>query len=156
MIETEAVVVRTDGPFAYVKAQRKASCGGCGGTSCGTSTLAGFFEGRAPLYRARNTIGAQAGDRVMVGLEDGALLKGTLAVYLVPLLFVFAGAILGGHLAASPEMKDGYSMAGALAGLVAGSLWMRVLAGLAGHRFQPVILNRISDSVVHFVEVGRR
>lgn len=153
MIETEAVVVRIEHAIAYVQVERKSSCSGCTESSCGTSVLANFFGKRTPLYGASNEVGAKVGDRVVVGLNESALFKGTLLLYLFPLLLLFVGAVAGSALAATAEVKDGYSVAGAFIGLVAGSLGLKLLSsniGL-GRQFQPVILSRMVDMPVSVV-----
>lgn len=153
MIETEAIVVKVEHAVAYVQAERKSSCSGCSESSCGTSVLANFFGQRTPLYRASNEVGAKVGDRVVVGMDESALFKGTLLLYLFPLLFLFVGAVAGGALAVSAELKDGYSVAGALVGLVVGFLGLKFLSSKTGmgRRFQPVILSRMVNMPVRVV-----
>lgn len=153
MIETEAVVVKTENAVAYVQAERKSSCSGCSESSCGTSVLANFFGQRTPLYRASNEVGAKVGDRVVVGLDESALFKGTLLLYLFPLLLLFAGAVAGSALAVSAAVEDGYSAAGAFIGLAAGFLGLKFLSARMGmgRRFQPVILSRMVDMPVRVV-----
>lgn len=155
MIETQAVVVKIEDSVAFVQAQRKSSCSGCSESSCGTSVLADFFGQKAPLYRARNEVGAKVGDRVVIGLEESALFKGTLLLYMLPLLLLFLGAISGSALAATEDARDGYSVAGAAIGLAAGFFWLKILSAKigAGGKFQPVILSRVAGTPVRFVEL---
>lgn len=161
MIESEGLVVRVEGDSAYIQAQRKSSCGGCAkeGESCGTSTLIGFFDKKTPLYRARNDLGAKVGDRVVIGVEDGVLYQGMLAIYLPPLLLLLAGAIGGQSMAATPAAGEIYAMGGALAGLAAGFFWSRNYSARlsAGGRYQPVILSKVFvGAVVDFHEGGNK
>ncbi len=153
MIETEAIVVKIEHAVAYVQAERKTSCSSCSESSCGTSVLANFFGQRTPLYRASNEVGAKVGDRVVVGLNESAMFKGTLLLYLFPLLLLFAGAAAGSALAGAEEVKDGYSVAGALIGLVAGFLGLKLFSARMGtdRQFQPVILSRMADIPVRVV-----
>lgn len=157
MIETEAIVVKLENAVAYVQAERKSSCSGCSESNCGTSVLANFFGQKAPLYRARNEIGAKIGDRVVVGMNEAGLFKGTLLFYILPLLLLFAGALAGSALAASAEARDGYSVVGAAIGLAAGFLGLKFLSARLGmgEQFQPVILSRIANAPVHFVALER-
>ncbi|GAO36272.1 positive regulator of sigma E, RseC/MucC [Sulfuricella sp. T08] len=155
MIETEAVVVKIEHAVAYVQAERKSNCSSCSESSCGTSVLANFFGKRTPLYRASNEVGAKVGDRVVVGLNESALFKGTLLLYLFPLLLLFVGAVAGSVLAVTADVKDGYSVAGACIGLAAGFLGLKLFSSKMGlaRQFQPVILSRMVDmpvSVVNF------
>lgn len=153
MIETEAVVVKIEHAVAYVQAERKSSCSGCSESSCGTSVLANFFGQKAPLYRASNEVGAKVGDRVVVGMNESALFKGTLLLYLFPLLLLFVGAVAGSALAVTAEVKDGYSVAGAFIGLVVGFIGLKLLSSKMGlgRQFQPVILSRMVDMPVRVV-----
>lgn len=153
MIETEAVVVKTEHAVAYVQAERKSSCSGCSESGCGTSVLANFFGQKTPLYRASNEVGAKVGDRVVVGMNESALFKGTLLLYLFPLLLLFVGAVAGSALAVTADVKDGYSIAGAFIGLVAGFLGLKLLSSKmgVGRQFQPVILSRMVDMPVRLV-----
>lgn len=153
MIETEAVVVKIEHAVAYVQAERKSNCGSCSESSCGTSVLANFFGQRTPLYRASNEVGAKVGDRVVVGMDESALFKGTLLLYLFPLLLLFVGAVAGSALAVTADLKDGYSVAGAFIGLLAGFIGLKLLSAKMGlgKQFQPVILSRMVDMPVRVV-----
>lgn len=155
MIETEAVVVRLEDAVAYVQAERKSGCSGCSESSCGTSVLANFFGQKAPLYRARNEVGAKVGDRVVIGMNESGLLKGTLLLYMLPLLLLFAGAVAGSMLAATADVRDGYSAAGAAIGLMAGFIGLKLFSARPslGKQFQPVILSRIANAPIRFMEL---
>lgn len=152
MVETQAVVIKIEDAVAYVQAERKSSCSGCSESSCGASVLAGFFGQKAPLYRASNEIGAKVGDQVVVGMNESALFKGTLLLYMLPLLLLFIGAVVGNALAATTEASDSYSVIGAAIGLAAGFLGLKLLSARSGlgKQFQPVILSRV-DVPVRFV-----
>lgn len=154
MIETQAVVVKIEDAVAYVQAERKSSCSGCSESSCGTSVLANFFGQKTPLYRARNDVGAKVGDRVVVGVNETALFQGTLLLYLLPLLLLFIGALIGAAMAATAEARDGYAVAGAALGLAAGFAWLKVFSARigSGGRYQPVILSRVMDIPVRPVD----
>lgn len=156
MVETQAVVVKIEDAVAYVQAERKSSCSGCSESSCGTSTLAGFFGRKTPLYRASNEIGAKVGDQVVVGVNESALFKGTLLLYMLPLLLLFIGAVAGNALAAA-DAGEGYAVAGAAVGLAAGFLGLKLLSARSGldKQFQPVILSRV-DVPVRFAGLEGR
>ena len=86
-------------------------------------------------------------------MNESALFKGTLLLYLFPLLLLFVGAVAGSALAATEEVKEGYSVAGAFIGLVAGFLGLKFLSSKMrlGGQFQPVILSRMADTPVRVV-----
>lgn len=160
MIETQAMVVKVEDSVAYVQASKQSACGSCSAGSegsCGTSSLTRFVTKRAPLYRVRNTVDARVGDSVVVGVEEGALLKGSLAVYLSPLLFVVIGAVAAGYLAPTLATGELYSILGAAVGLAVGFVWLRLYSRMiAGNaRLQPVIVRKLStmDRVINIAEV---
>jgi sigma-E factor negative regulatory protein RseC len=95
MIETPARITRLEGGSAWVTSAAPSSCGACGGKGCGSSLFARVLHPDEPEYRVDNPIGAQVGDDVVVGLPDGALLNAAIAGYLVPLLLLLVGAVVG-------------------------------------------------------------
>jgi sigma-E factor negative regulatory protein RseC len=140
MLETPAVVLKTEARSALVEADFAGGCGSgmCAKGGCGTALLAQMFsqKPRAPL-RVANPIDARIGERVIVGVEEGSLLRATLLVYLLPLALFLAGASAGGQAADG----DAPAVLGGLAGLFLGWLaarrWSRRPQG-----GQPVILRR--------------
>jgi sigma-E factor negative regulatory protein RseC len=118
MIETPARVVRVEGATAWVRVESPASCGACGGKGCGSSLYARLLHPREPEYPVANPIAAEAGEAVVVGIEDGAVLRGVAKAYGLPLLLLLAGALLGarwGELAA---------VLGGLVGLLLAAGWL--------------------------------
>lgn len=76
--------------------------------------------------KARNPVNAVAGDEVIIGIDESVLLKGSLYVYIVPLLLMLAGGLFGEVLA--PQWGsdgDGLSLLFGLLGLAGGLLWLR-------------------------------
>jgi sigma-E factor negative regulatory protein RseC len=146
MIEETAHVVEIEGEFAWVETQRQSSCGSCAANKgCGTATLSKVLGQKRTRVRALNRAGAQAGDSVIVGIREDALVRGSLAVYAVPLLMMILGAFLGqafGNAQANPS--EGLTILCGLLGLVAGLWWLRRFARRASSdpRYQPVVLRR--------------
>ena len=134
MIETPARITRVEGDSAWVVSAAPASCGACAGRGCGSSVFARVLHPDEPEYRVDNPIGAQAGEAVVVGLPDGALLGAAISGYLVPLLLLLAGAALGQQLAAEPG-----AVAGGLLGLLLAAIRLRRRTGRAA---SPAILRR--------------
>lgn len=132
MIETPAQVTRVEGRDAWVASRAPSSCGACGGKGCGASVFGRFWHPDEPEYRVGNPIGARAGDTVVVGLPDGALLRAALASYALPLLLLLAGAGLGKLL-----LGELGAVGGGLLGLASAALWLKRYRG-AG--VVPVIL----------------
>jgi sigma-E factor negative regulatory protein RseC len=131
MLETRAIVIRTEGSDAIVEAAHGGGCGACGGSQgCGSGKLAEALCVRPRQFRARNEIGAHAGDEVQVAVADGALLRGALTLYGLPLLLLFIGAISGAHWAGAGAARDAAAASGAAAGLLAGFGLAAILARL--------------------------
>lgn len=115
--ESEALVRSVAGEFAVVEVEALPSaCGKCGEKGgCGKSQAA------PRRYAVRNTVGARVGDRVILSVPEGAVLKAALLSYLMPLVFV-----IGCAAAATAWLGDGLpAVAGAAAGLVAGLAILR-------------------------------
>jgi sigma-E factor negative regulatory protein RseC len=128
MIEESGRVIRTSGDSAWVQTERRSSCGSCSARKgCGTGALAGLFGARLHEVEVHNPIGARPGDEVIVGISESLLVRGSLALYLLPLLSLVAGALLGEGLAPQLGLRGGEAPAilGGVAGLAGGLLWLR-------------------------------
>jgi sigma-E factor negative regulatory protein RseC len=152
MIEERAVILSLDNQSednpsddsksdstATLEIERKIACGLCGQTrGCGNSIWGKLFAHKSSAFKAQNRINAKVGDSVIVGINEKALLKSALLLYLLPLATMFIGAILASQI----HDTNGYAMLGALIGLGLGFVWVK------GHTMsssyfklqQPVIL----------------
>lgn len=150
MIEQTAVVVKLDGEFAWVQAERESSCGNCAvKAGCGTAVLSRVIGNKVARMRAINTVQARVGDTVTIGLKEAAMLKGSVAVYLVPLLFMLLFAISGKVIAGQMQVSaEAMSILFGIAGLVTGGLWLRRFTHRIrdDDRYQPVILRKRSKT----------
>ncbi len=146
MIEESAQVVAAEGDFVWVETQRQSTCGGCAANqACGTATLAKLFGNRRTRVRALNQSGAQVGDSVIIGLDERALIRGSLAVYALPLLALFAGALIGALLSQRWALEgEALTLGLGVLGLVVGLLWLKNFGQRihADKRYQPVVLRR--------------
>jgi sigma-E factor negative regulatory protein RseC len=147
VIEETARVVRTQGCYAWVQTLARRPCDGCVSRSgCGAGTIAGVLGRRPVQVRAVNGLGVGAGDEVVVGLSEGALLAGSLALYLVPLAAFLSASMLGGWMAERWGFggADLWSIAAGLLGLAMGLVWTRRFGSRAAAdlRYAPVILRR--------------
>jgi sigma-E factor negative regulatory protein RseC len=153
MLEAEGVIVKIGQEGVFVETSRASACGSCSSKSgCGTSTLSQILGSKPTTFKVLDPIGAALGERVVIGMEEAALLKSSLLAYLVPLVFLMAGAILGGWLAPA-NLKDAYALGGVVVGLVLGFVVLKWINASAGtqRQFQPVILRRaFSQNFVTF------
>lgn len=151
MIEEDGQVVTVEEEgWAWVETRRPSACGTCAaGQGCGTSLLAGVLGRRKAPVRVINRIGAVAGDRVVIGISESSLVRGSLAIYAVPLLGLFAGALFGQLLSGGhAEYADLAPLLGGSAGFAAGLVWLRRFSRVTGRddRYQPVLLRRQTAS----------
>lgn len=139
MLESPARITRTEGDSAWVVSEAPSSCGACGGKGCGSSLFARLLNPHEPEIRVDNPIGAEAGELVVLGLPEGALLRAAWASYVMPLLMLIAGAGLGQFLGGEPM-----AVWGGLSGLVLAGVWLAGFGrrGRGAALQHPVILRR--------------
>jgi len=148
MIEEQALVTQVNENGIWVETQRKSACGQCSANKgCGTSVLQNVLGNKRTRLRVLSDIPVKTGDEVIIGLQEGAFLKGSFAVYLLPLLFMFIFGLLGETLADQLLLSDSntVSVLCALLGIVIGALWLRRYnrAIQFDKRYQPVILRQV-------------
>lgn len=155
MIEQNAIILAVeqsaDRPeIATIDVVRKTACGLCGKSrGCGNAFWGKLFGHKDVSLKAENTINAKVGQSVIVGIEEKALLKSALLLYVVPLVTMLFGAILASQVSPS----DLSAMAGAVVGLLMGFFWVKVHVAGHGHyqNYQPKILRldkAVSDGEV--------
>jgi sigma-E factor negative regulatory protein RseC len=145
-VSSDAITIQT----ATLEIERKTACGICGQTrGCGNSIWGKLFAHQSSAFKAQNRINAKVGDSVIVGINEKALLKSAMLLYMLPLATMLIGAILAKQF----NTTELAAMLGAVAGLVIGLLWVK------GHTMsssyfklqQPVILRlAVEDAVVSF------
>ncbi|PLX41158.1 MAG: Fis family transcriptional regulator [Deltaproteobacteria bacterium] len=91
MIEESALVVETAAGKALVSTMRSGACGSCSAQG-GCKALGGGREARVWV---EDPIGVKEGDSVVVEISETAFVKAGVAVYLVPVVALLVGAILG-------------------------------------------------------------
>lgn len=124
---------------ATIEVVRKTACGLCGKTrGCGNAFWGKMFAHKTPNFVAENAIGASVGQSVIVGINEEALMKTALLLYMVPLVMLFFGAILSSWLFNTEVLV----LVGAAIGMLLGFMWVK--AHTAGRQYyqnhQPKIL----------------
>ncbi len=151
MIEEQGRVIDVRDGYVLVETQRQSSCGKCSlNTGCGTSVLSRVLGQRRTRVRALDSLGAKAGDEVVIGIEDTMLLRSSLAAYLVPLLGLLLGALGGSALAPTLGISnEAGSILCAFAGMAAGIVWLSYHSRRTAHdrRYQPVVLRRAAHVI---------
>lgn len=149
MIEEQAMVVGVEGDEAWVESSRRSSCGSCSAKGCGTGALSQVLGGRVLRMRVSNPVAAKKGDQVVLGVSESALLKGSLAVYLVPLLALFVGGLLGELLAGYWQLRsEGVTIICALVALFISLRWLQGFNRRAAHdsHYQAEILRIVNST----------
>ena len=144
MIAERAVVAEAGPGYAWLDIQRQSACGSCHASAgCGTAALAKVWGGKSTRVRAISELPLQAGDAVIVGLADGVLLRGALLAYLLPVVLLLTGAVLG-ESAFAGAGEEPVILLGAL-GLGLGFLVVRLRSRRLRNdpRYQPVVLRRL-------------
>jgi len=149
MIEETAVVVKCDGEFAWVEAQRKSACGQCGvNKACGTGTIAKIWGQKTSQMKAVNKVQAHEGETVLIGLQESALVQGSLIIYLLPIVSLVLFAIFGELMAEQWQLAstEATSIVFGVIGFALAGVFVKIFSRhiQSDIRYQPVILKRLS------------
>jgi sigma-E factor negative regulatory protein RseC len=145
MLEQTVEVMKTAADGIWVRAVESASCGVCAGQGCSSRRIAELFQRKPRLFQVDCDLSLSPGDRVIVGIADGSVLKSALRVYGLPLV----GMLIGALTAQALQPGDG----AALAGLVAGGA-LGLLLARGGRIARPLVLRRETNTVLHLSTKG--
>ncbi len=145
MLEQTAEVTKTASDGVWVRAVEPSGCGTCGGQGCSSRRIAELFQRKPRQFLVDCDLALAPGDRVVVGIADGSVLKSALRVYGLPLGLMLGGALL----AQASQPGDGSALVGMLIGGLAG--W---LAARGGRPPRPVVLRR-EDTILFQVMKGQ-
>ncbi len=148
MIEEQAQVIEIKGDQLLLQAQTQSACGSCSvSKGCGTSLLAKVVGRRFTQFVAENNINAKVGDTVIVGIAENALLKGSVMIYILPVVFMLVFALLVDYyLETVIAYRDLIVAACSVMGLVFGSLLSKGYFARQStvEEFAPVVLRKIT------------
>ncbi|BBP00235.1 SoxR reducing system RseC family protein [Sulfuriferula nivalis] len=163
MIEMQARVVAVEDGMALVEPMSGGSCSSCSSSAgstpsagCGADKIGQIFTIKTKNYRVINAISSRIGDEVIIGIEDGAVLRGSAVVYMLPLILIFIGAITAHYL--MPNINaDLASIIGAASGFTISALWLFRFNQHASRNphYQPVILRNAHAGTFILKEVKR-
>lgn len=140
MLEQTAEVMKTAADGIWVRAVEPSGCGTCGGQGCSSRRIAELFQRKPRLFLVDCDLSLAPGDRVVVGIVRGSVLKSAWRAYGLPLALMLAGALL----AQAVQPGDGAALVGLLLGGAAG--W---LAARGGRTARPVVLRREDVNLFH-------
>ncbi len=143
MLEEQAIVVEVSSQEVWVETCRQTACQSCSAkSSCGHSLLSKISSGKTQRLQVKTDKELQVGDQVVLGLDEGAFIRGSALVYLLPLLALIIGALTGEALFGQDSLMS-FILAGA--GLLAGFAYVRWYSWQ--HRqdaqYQPVVLRKL-------------
>lgn len=151
MIEQNATVIQRQGEDALLEVPRQSSCGSCSSKGCGTGSLAKVFSQRPITMWVNNSIGAEVGEQVVIGISEQALVQGSVLTYILPLITLLLGGLTGDAIAGQTGAggNELFTVIGAIAGFALGLLSLKVFnqGVLDQGRFKPVILRRTTANV---------
>jgi sigma-E factor negative regulatory protein RseC len=143
MLEQTVEVIKTAPDGIWVRAVEPSGCGTCGGQGCSSRRIAELFQRKPRLFLVDCDLSLAPGDRAIVGIADGSVLKSALRAYGMPLVLMLAGALL----AQAVQPGDGPALIGMLLGGMVG--W---LAGRGGRTVRPVVLRRDNPTPLHLMK----
>ncbi len=108
MLEEKGIVVAVPDPQkAQVKVSRSGACGQC----ASKRVCHALDTGKEMLVTAGNPLQAKIGQQVLLSLPGKTFLRASLIVYLIPLLALFGGAVIG------QQVSEAWAVVGTFLGL---------------------------------------
>lgn len=143
MIEERGRVVAVEDGAVWVEVARKSTCSSCSASAgCGQGLMEKLGVGRGRnLVRALCQLHLDVGDPVVIAIREDLLVRGALLLYLLPLVGLFAAALLVQALGASEPI----TVISGLAGLALGLLLVRRRSQRVADNpdLQPVVLKAL-------------
>ena len=117
MLEEPGRVVAVEDGAVWVETLRRSTCSACSASAgCGQGLMEKLGVGQKRGYvRALTDLRLVVGDGVVIGIREDLLVQSSLRVYLLPLLGLFAGAMLAQWLA----LAESFVILAALGGFLA-------------------------------------
>lgn len=141
MLEQTVEVMKTASDGIWVQAVEPSGCGTCAGQGCSSRRIAELFQRKPRLFLVDCDLALSPGDRAVVGIANGSVLKSALRAYGQPLALMLTGALLSQAI----EVGDGSALIGMLLGGAAG--WLLARNSQAA---RPVVLRR--EEILHLMK----
>lgn len=150
MMEQVGKVISTDTDgWVRVEVQMKSACSHCSQSeSCGTSAISKAFNPKVQQFSLPAAEQYAPGTLLRLGLPESVILKAAALVYLLPLMGLFVGGVLGSAIATTLDINLDASSA-VFAVLVALAAWRygKFRATKMEHSAQPVILANLGAAI---------
>ena len=141
MIEESAQVIRTEGDLAWVSVNRRSACASCSASKgCGQKRILDWLPSKQIEVQVANPqrLPLKPGQSVTLGLAEGALVRASLLLYMMPLLGLILFTLLTNFL----DLSELFQILAAMLGLIMGFVATRVISlrELALGAYEPVLI----------------
>ena len=148
MIEQQGQVVGVSGGCARVRLGGRSGCAACdAGKGCGAGVFGRLLQRRPLVLEFDNTIDAESGQSVVVGLPETLFLSLIARFYLLPLLAGLGGAAVGHYVSVRFQAPEAWRDVAALMGAV-------LCGALAFRRSRVFPAEFSAPTAVHLLRVG--
>ncbi len=153
MLEEHATVVAVEENAVWAEVQRKSVCGQCAANKgCGSAVLQKVLGNKRNIFRVSGDLRVSVGDEVVIGVNENAIVKGSLLVYALPVICIIVFALLGETIASRMLSIDSdyMSVLGAAIGLIVSVLGLRWHSHKSHNQpqYQPILLRHVNQIVV--------
>ncbi|WP_151704125.1 SoxR reducing system RseC family protein [Nitrincola alkalilacustris] len=141
MLEETALVTDVKGTSISVRTVRKSACDSCQAEAgCGQKRITQLLIREATDMAIDNPqcLDVRVGSQVLIGLNEGALVRASLILYLLPLVMMILAALVSSQI----FHHELWQILSAVTGLLAGFLCGRILSArlLSTGDYRPVLL----------------
>lgn len=146
MIEETAIVVKADGHTVWLESVGNHGCGQCQNKSGCGQVFSQLFGVKASRFKAESDQLLKEGDKVLLGLDETALIRGSMLVYLLPILaMIILAAVAAAGSTFFNIAHEGFVIVAGLFGFYAAFRYARKKAHKLSNSksFQPVILKNL-------------
>ena len=149
MIEENGIVVGVEKDSFMVQTQRTSTCGTCSAKAgCGTGLLSKWLNRNQKTIRVLNPSATplNIGDEVVIGVAEHALVTGSFAVYILPLIFIFLLTAAADNFANNSEgIGEGFVIFVAFSAIVLSLFGIRIFSRHIRNdrRYQPVLVRKV-------------
>ena len=156
MILETGRIVAVEPQGLWVETIQRSACGSCQAQKgCGHSALAKFGASASYLWvllEGRDASHYRIGAEVKIGVPEDVIAKGSLFIYMVPLIAMITATFIAHHY----FNNDGWTALSALCGLGLGAAIVRAGSFLIrfDSRLQPVLIDE--QSAVQLIEICAR
>lgn len=149
MIEEQGRVLSVERGAVWVETVRRSTCGSCQARAgCGQALLQRLGSGaRQGFIRVISDREYHVGDEVVIGIPEDAVVRGSLWVYVVPLVGLFALGSLASALGAGEPATIAAAFSGLFVGF--GAVRLHARRSVMDPSLQPRVLRQQQSVVPH-------